>query len=141
MKKNTKTPRFEVDFQTRLEQRRKATNAVRLPTMGYAPYRVYEIKEKKDQKQKKTLNGFYGNGTGGKSSYTLNVVKSRPTGKTQWQQVIYDYMELIDSLDFQKYEVRWLKPKQATVLRLKGHRVEPTTADDKSTVGPVKLGA
>lgn len=129
------THRFEVDYKERLEQSRKAKNQYRLPRLGYAPYRVYEIKQ-----PKKGLT-YYGSGIGtGKSSYTMNIAKSRQTGKTQWQQVIYDYLELIDSLDFQKYEVQWLKSKQATLLRLKGHRVEPTTADDKSTVGPVRLG-
>lgn len=140
MKKSSKTPRFEVDLQTRLEQKQKATNAVRLPRLGYAPYRVYEIKEKKGIEQKKTLNGFYGYGTGGKSSYLMNVAKLRQSGASQWQQVIINYMDLINSLDFQHYEVKWLKPKQATVLRLQGHTVEPTTPDDKSTVGPVKVG-
>lgn len=136
MKKSSKNPRFEVDFKTRLAQQHAAKNTVRLPKLGYAPYRVYEIKEKKAV-SKVTLNGVYGYSNGGKSFYT----KSRQTGKSQWQQVIVDYLELLDSLDFQQYEVRWLKEKQATVLRLQGHRVEPTTADDESTIGPVKVGA
>ena len=141
MKQLSKTPHFEVDLQTRLEQKRKASNAVRLPRLGYAPYRVYEIKEKKGIEQKKVLNGVYGSVGTGKSSYSMTVQKSRQTGKLQWQQFIWDCENLIDSLDFQQYEIKWLKEKQATLLRLKGHRVELTTADDESTVGPVRLGA
>lgn len=140
MKQLSKTPHFEVDFQTRLEQKRKASNAVRLPRLGYAPYRVYEI-EKPKGVSKGTLNGVYSSVGTGKSSYSMTVQKSRQTGKSQWQQVIWDYINLIDSLDFLQYEVKWLKEKQATLLRLKGHRVELTTADDESTVGPVRLGA
>jgi len=128
------SPRFEVDFQTRLEQQRTAKNTVRLPKLGYAPYRVYKIKEKKSMEQKKTLNGFYGHSTGGKSFYT----KSRQSGASQWQQIIIDYIDLLDSLDFQRYEVRWLKPSETSLLMLQGHRVEPTTADDKSTIGSAK---
>lgn len=136
MKKTKKISRFDVDFKTRLEQQRTAKNAVRLPKLGYAPYRVYEIKETKGV-SKSALNGDYGYRGGGKSFYT----KSRQTGSRQWQQVIFDYMSLLDRLDFQQYEVRWLKEKQATVLRLQGHRIEPTTADDESSIGPVMMGA
>lgn len=134
MKKSTKNPRFEVDFKTRLEQQRTAKKAVQLPKLGYAPYRVYEIKEKKGM-SKRALNSVYGSIGTGKSSYA----KSKQAGKSQWQQiVIIDYIE---SLGTKQYEVRWLKEKQVTMLRLKGHTVEPTTADDESTVGPVKMGA
>lgn len=135
--KKTKIFRFEVDFKTRLEQQRTAKNTMRLPKLGYAPYRVYEIKETKGV-SKGALNSVYG--TGGKSSYAMTIAKSRQTGKSQWQQVIIDYMSLLNSLEPSQYEVRWLKEKQATVLRLQGHRVEPTTADDESTINPVKTG-
>lgn len=137
--KKYKHPRFEVDLKTRLEQKQKAINAVRLPRLGLAPYRVYEIKEKKGV-SKGTLNGLYSSGAGGKSSYNIKIHKSRQTGKTQWQQVIFNYIYLIDSHSFQQYNVQWLKEKQATLLRLKGHRVEPTTADDKSDIKPVRIG-
>lgn len=134
------TTRFEVGYKERLEQSRTATNAVRLPRLGYVQYRVYEIEKKNSQGMSKgVLNSVYGSVGTGKSSYT--VLKSRQTGKSQWQQVIWDYINLVDALSPQQYEVKWLKPKQATLLRLKGHRVELTTADDRSTVEPVRLGA
>lgn len=139
MKQLSKTPRFDVDLKTRLEQKRKATNAVRLLRLGYAPYRVYEIEKKnKHGMSKGTLNSMYGSVGTGKSSYTMNVQKSRQSGKTNWQQILW---AVIDELSVPQYEVRWLKSKQATLLRLQGHRVELTTADDESTVGPVRLGA
>ena len=139
MKQLSKTPRFEVGLHTRLEQKRKATDVVRLPRLGYAPYRVYEIEKKnKHGMSKGTLNSMYGSVDTGKSSYTMNVQKSRQSGKTNWQQILW---AVIDELSVPQYEVRWLKSKQATLLRLKGHRVELTTADDRSTVGPVRLGA
>jgi hypothetical protein len=117
------TTRFEVGYKERLEQSRKAKNIYRLPRLGYAPYRVYEIEKKKEYTQS-----------------TITVSKSRQNGKSSWQQVIQDFRILIGDPILPQYEVRWLKPKQATLLRLQGHTVEPTTADDESTVGPVRLG-
>jgi hypothetical protein len=117
------TTRFEVGYKERLEQSRKAKNIHRLPWLGYAPYRVYEIKKKKEYTQS-----------------TITVSKSRQSGKTNWQQILWDYIDAIETLSPPQYEVRWLKSKQATLLRLQGHRVEPTTADDESTVGSVRLG-
>jgi hypothetical protein len=135
------THRFEVGYKERLEQSRKAKNIVRLPRLGYAPYRVYEIKKKnKHGMSKGTLNSMYGSAGTGKSSYTMTVQKSRQSSKTNWQQIIWDYIDAIETLSVPQYEVRWLKSKQATLLRLQGHRVEPTTADDESTVAPVRLG-
>jgi len=135
------THRFEVGYRERLEQSREAKNVNRLPRLGYAPYRVYEIKkENKQGMSKGTLNGVYGSVGTGKSSYNIIVSKYRQSGKS-YQQIIWDYMNLLDTLSPAQYEVRWLKSKQATLLRLQGHRVEPTTADDESTVGPVKTGA
>jgi len=137
MKKSSKTPHFDVDFKQRLEQQRKAKNTVRLPKLGYAPYRVYEIKPSKD---KQALNGMYGSGTGGKSSFNISVSKGRQSGKSKYYQMINDLQIIYNILIKPQYEVKWLKPKQATVLRLQGYTVEPTTADDESTVGPVRLG-
>ena len=139
MGKNTKTPHFEVDFKQRLEQQRQAKNTVRLPKLGYAPYRVYEKEEKKNSRDisKHILNSMYG--AGGKSSYNMTVQKSRQFGKSNWQQILWDYIN--HNIIPARYEVRWLKPKQATLLRLRGHTVEQTTADDESTVGSVKVGA
>ena len=143
MKKNTKTPHFEVDFKQRLEQQRQAKNTVRLPKLGHAPYRVYEIEKKNKQEMSNhTLNSIYGTGTGGKSSYNIAVQKSRQSSKSNWQQTLWDYINNnLDVIVPRQYEVRWLKPKQATVLRLQGYTVEPTSPNDESTVGPVKVGA
>jgi hypothetical protein len=145
MKKNT-IP-FEVDFKTRLAQREAANNAVRLPRLGYDLYRVYDIVEKKD---KKTINGLYGSGSTGKSSFT--IIKSRQAGKSQalhYFQTLYTYQVIVDNiftaLD-ESYKVKWLKPKHVTLLELKGHRVEPTDSKDKSKInqgnkGPVSISA
>ena len=137
---------FEVNFKTRLAQREAANNAVRLPRLGYALYRVYDIVEKKD---KETINGLYGSGSTGKSSYTTTVVKSRQTGKSQslhYYQTLYQLIvdDLFTALD-ESYKVKWLKPKHVTLLKLKGHRVEPTDTNDKSKInqgnkGPVRVG-
>ena len=125
MKKNTKTPHFEVDFKQRLEQQRQAKNTVRLPKLGHAPYRVYEIEKKKEYVQS-----------------TITVSKSRQNSKSNWQQILWDCINNnLDVIVPRQYEVRWLKPKQATVLRLQGYTVEPTSPNDESTVGPVKVGA
>jgi len=133
------TTRFEVGYKERLEQSRKAKNLYRLPRLGYAPYRVYEIEKKnKHGMSKGTLNSMYGSAGTGKSSYNITVQKSRQSGKSNWQQIFW---AVIDELSVPQYEVRWLKSKQATLLRLKGHKVELTTADDESTVGTVRLGA
>ena len=135
-------PRFEVGYKERLEQSRKAKNIHRLPRLGYAPYRVYEIEKKnKHGMSKGTLNGVYGSVGTGKSSYNMTVQKSRQSGKTNWQQILWAYIDELESLSPPQYTVKWLKEKQATLLRLQGHRVELTTADDESTVGPVRLGA
>ena len=146
-KKNTFP--FEVDFKTRLAQREAANNAVRLPRLGYALYRVYDIVEKKDSKE---LNFIYGSKNSGKSSFTTNIVKSRQTVKSQalhYYQTLYKYQLIVDDLFTaldESYKVKWLKPKHVTLLELKGHRVEPTDSKDKSKInqgnkGPVSIGA
>jgi len=135
------TTRFEVGYKERLEQSRKAKNIVRLPQLGYAPYRVYEIEKKnKHGMSKHTLNSMYGSAGTGKSSYNITVQKSRQSGMSSSQQILWTWIDEFESLSPPQYEVRWLKPKKATLLRLKGHKVELTTADDESTVGPVRLG-
>jgi hypothetical protein len=116
--KNQSSPRFEVDFKTRLKQQCEATNAVRLPRLGYQEYRVYDIEEPKD---KVARNGWYG--VNGQQigrvirNSPINIVTSSyNSGKsTFW---------IIDKWSAPSYKVKWLKPKQATLLRLKGHRVE-----------------
>lgn len=134
-------PRFEVGYKERLEQSRKAKNIHRLPRLGYAPYRVYEIKKKKEVSVP-NFNGVYiRSSTGGKSSYNMTVSKSRQSGTNIYQKLIQNYTDLLNQVSTSQYEIHWLKPKQATLLRLQGYTVEKTTADDESTVGPVRLGA
>ncbi len=135
-------PRFEVDFKTRLEQSKAASNAVRLPRLGYSLYRVYDIEKKKD---KGILNSAYSSVGTGKSSYTMTMSKSRQTGKTQvnWQKIMWAFVDDLAPLFDQPYDVRWLKAKQATMLRLKGHRVEPAEPGEKPrrvNLSPVRLG-
>jgi hypothetical protein len=113
------TPRFEVDFKTRLEQSKAATNAVRLPKLGYRQYRVYDIEEKKD---KTFLDYQYI-----KVNQGFKLGPITPIGGSNMQHthsVIYKI--IIDEFVYgpPPHKVKWLKPKQATLLRLQGHRVE-----------------
>jgi hypothetical protein len=97
-------PRFEVDYKERLEQSRTASNAVRLPRLGYELYRIYDINETK-----------------------IVDVKASGSGKNNnnWQQVLWAWVDEFESRSEPAYDVRWLKPKRATLLRMRGHRVEP----------------
>lgn len=133
------THRFEVDYKTRLKQSREASNAVRLPRMGYKLYRVYVIEEPKGV-SKGTLNSTYGSIGTGKSSYNMTVSKSRQSGKTlvHWQQVLWAFIDEVETKIEPAYEVKWLKPKQATLLRMRGHCVEPAEPGDRvGHVGPI----
>ena len=125
MLKNHKTPRFEVDYRERLEQSRTASNAVRLPRLGYAQYRVYDIEEKKD---KTALNLQYGQQIGRRIRTGLaNIAAgSRHSVKiqSQWLQNYWAFVDELETLIEPPHRVKWLKPKQATFLRLQGHRVE-----------------
>jgi hypothetical protein len=130
--KNRKTPRFDVDYQERLEQSRTASNAVRLPRLGYALYRVYDIEGKKD---KQLLNNTYGGNT------VYNTTRRYNNGN--WQQVLWAFVDEIESFSGPAYDVQWLKPKHATVLRMKGHRVEPAAHGEQPrrvNLQPVRLG-
>ena len=121
MLKNRKTPRFEVDYKQRLEQSRTASNAVRMPRLGYAQYRVYDIEEKNKHSASKTvLTSNYGLVGTGKSSY--NATRQYNSGN--WQQVLWVFIDELESQTEPAYKVKWLKSKQATLLRLQGHRVE-----------------
>jgi len=113
---NCKTPRFDVDYKQRLEQSRTSTNAVRLPRLGYARYRVYDIEGKKD---KAAPNSLYGKHIGrGFRTGPISIVYTNNKVSFEWL--------IIDELtsDETQYQIKWLKPKQATLLRLQGHRVE-----------------
>lgn len=121
------THRFDVDYKERLKQSRKASNAYRLPRLGYELYRIYVIEEKKEPV--------------GMSASTLNIAMSgRRAGKTyaMTQQLLTFWMDEYFKYDA-AYEVKWLKPKQTTLLRMRGHRVEPAEPGDKvGHVGPIK---
>ena len=126
MKNNSKTPRFDVDYKTRLKQQRTATDAVRLPRMGYELYRIYVIEETKEVSVP-NFNGVYIK-SGGKSSY--NTTRRYNSGN--WQQVLWAFIDELESKTEPAYEVRWLKPKQATLLRMRGHCVEPAQPGDRT---------
>ena len=114
--KNRKTPRFEVGYQERLEQSRTASNAVRMPRLGYALYRVYDVEERKEV----SVPNF--NGTYIKSGPVYNTTRQYNSGN--WQQVLWAFIDELESQTETPHQVKWLKPKQATLLRLQGHKVE-----------------
>jgi hypothetical protein len=118
-------PRFEVDYKQRLEQSRTASNAYRLPRLGHELYRIYVIEEKKESK--------------GLKPGTMNVYKSRSSkSQANWQQVLWAFIDDLETKIEPAYEVKWLKPKQATVLRMRGHRVETAQLGDQpGHVGPI----
>ena len=97
MKLSPKTPHFEVDFKERLAQARVS----RLPLLGYKQYRVYDIEKKSD-------------------IVYMNYKQSKLT----WQQTLLIFIDEMESFKDTFYNTQWLKPKQATLLRMKGHRVE-----------------
>lgn len=97
MKNNSKTPRFDVDYKERLAQARES----RLPRLGYKQYQVYDIEKKSD-----------------------TVYTNYKQSKLTWQQTLMIFIDEMESLKDPIYKTQWLKPKQATLLRLKGHRVE-----------------
>ena len=123
MKKSFKNPRFEVDYKERLQQSRDASNAVRLPRLGYIQYRVYELPKKKD---KVSQNLQYGQRIGrGLRTGPLSIVLAG--GQSVYypsSSVIKVFLDDLDELLVPPHVVKWLKPKHATALRLKGHRVE-----------------
>jgi hypothetical protein len=116
------THRFEVDYQERLEQSREASDTVRLPLLGYKLYRIYDIKETK-------------------------IVDVKASGSVKnnnnWQQILWAWVDEFESKIEPAYDVRWLKPKRATLLRMRGHRVEPAEKGERPgrvNPQPVKLG-
>jgi hypothetical protein len=101
---------------------------------------VYDI-EKPKGVSKGILNSTYGSVDTGKSSYKTTVQKARQHGKTQvyGHAIKWAWVDDLAPLFDPAYDVRWLKPKQTTVLRLQGHRVEPAEPGDKvGHVGPIK---
>ena len=116
VQKNRKTPRFEVDYKQRLEQSRTANNAVRLPRLGYAQYRVYDIEERKAVSVP-NFNGMYI-----KSGPVYNTTRQYNNGNLP--RSLWAVVDELESLNETPHQVKWLKPKQVTLLRLQGHRVE-----------------
>lgn len=100
-------PRYEIDYQKRLQQRHKATRERILPGLGYKLYRVYDIKKE-----------FRGIQSGFKNIY-----------QSSWQQALWQIINELESLNTD-YDVRWLKAKHVTLLRMKGHCVEPAKQGD-----------
>jgi hypothetical protein len=103
-----------------------------LPRLGYAQYRVYDIEEKKEVSVP-NFNGRY--------------IRSGPVtlhcNNGNWQQVLWAFVDEIESFSGPAYDVQWLKPKHATVLRMKGHRVEPAAHGEQPrrvNLQPVRLG-
>ena len=114
------THRFDVDYKQRLKQSREASNAYRLPRLGYELYRIYAIED--DYKQ---------------ADFKMTLSKGRQT-YTGLHQIYTIFMDEYFKYDA-AYEVKWLKPKQTTLLRMRGHRVEPAEPGDKvGHVGPIK---
>jgi hypothetical protein len=133
--KNRKTPRFDVDYQERLEQQRTANNAVRLPRLGYALCRVYDIEEKKEVSVP-NFNGVYI-----KSGPVYNTTRQYNNGNLP--PSLWAFIDELESRTWPAYEVKWLKPKQATLLRMRGHRVEPAAQGEQPgrvNPQPVRLG-
>ena len=101
------TPRYEIDYQKRLQQRHNAIRKRVLPVTGYKLYRVYDIKKE-----------FRGIQLGFKNIY-----------QSSWQQALWQIINELESLD-SSYDVRWLKAKHVTLLQMKGHCVEPAKQGD-----------
>lgn len=108
MKQNSKTPRFEVDHKTRQAQSSEAKKLTAYRATGKKKYFVRKLRSKED------LNQLFGTGP----------VKTSLSGISKY---ILDDAALMYYLDFvfgKNTEVRWLKPKEATLLRLQGYTVE-----------------
>jgi hypothetical protein len=87
-----------------------------LPRLGYAQYRVYDIEEKKEVSVP-NFNGRYI-----RSGPVYNTTRQYNSGS--WVQDLWAFIDELESQTETPHQVKWLKPKQATLLRLQGHRVE-----------------
>ena len=116
MKNRSQTPRFDVDYRERLEQQRTANNAVRMPRLGYSQYRVYDV-EKTKEVSVPNFNGVYI-----KSGPVYNTTSQYNNGNLPTS--LWAFIDELESQTETPHQVKWLKPKQATLLRLQGHRVE-----------------
>jgi hypothetical protein len=91
--------------------------AVRLPRLGFQQYRVYNVEEAKDKVQ---LNGLYGKRIGS----NIKTVTQSYNSNHHWTHQLQIFIDDLAGKMEPPYTVKWLKPKQATFLRLQGHRVE-----------------
>jgi hypothetical protein len=121
---------FEVSLDERNKQRQEALEAQHLPALGYKRYRVYKEPPVKTEgyKQLKVLkNRSYGVPKG-----QLNVVTSGCNlGKSNmiayYQYILNDFLAATERSRPKQpefYDVKWLRPKDATLLRMQGERVE-----------------
>jgi len=134
------TSRFEVSLQDRLNQSQEARLAHTRAVRGYKKYRVYDILVKEEEPNmasafKALKNRTYRQqhigralrGAGVKPGVINYYGLGRSTGKSAMLQYCY-YDSLlypeIYSVAHLLYKTQWLKPSQATMLRLKGHKVE-----------------
>lgn len=107
MKKASTTPHFEVDFKDRQAQSREAKQLSAYRATGRKKYYVTKTPEKTK------LNQLYGTGP----------VKASLGPYSKYLMADAALAYFLDELYAVK-ETRWLKPKQATVLRLQGYVVE-----------------
>lgn len=104
MKQKTRTPRFDIPLEQRLMQSKVTSMSFRLKKQGYKMYRVYEIHDRMAFEQKKIKYG--------KLTMIIDyyLAKHHPS-----------------------YEIRWLKEKHLTALRIKGHDVMLAEPGDSTT--------
>lgn len=109
----TKNIRYEIDYKQRLNQSKQSKNQRQKSALGFSLYRVYKPSDFKGV-PKIQLNLIYGRSLG----KTYNILKSRAARDLQ------SYI-INDTYFVTRYEKKWLKESQATLLRLQGHKVEP----------------
>ena len=108
MKKYSTTPHFEVDFKTRQSQSRESKILSAYRATGRKKYFVKAPRTKED------LNKLYGNGP----------VKTSLGRIGQYVLTDAEISYFLDELFGSNTETKWLKPKEATLLRLRGYTVE-----------------
>lgn len=133
-----KHPHFEVDFKQRLTQSRDAREPVLAKAVGKKKYWVTPPAEPVVQKPARL--GVISYGRAGGKSHCITVLKNRNTNPTltptsggvhpllgtQYSRyAIFDsWLNDLYPQVMQVHETRWLKEKQATLLRLQGYKVE-----------------
>jgi hypothetical protein len=108
MKERSKNPRFDVDFKTRQSQSRESKALSAYRAIGRKKYFVKAPRTKED------LNKLYGNGP----------VKTSLGRIGQYILTDAEIGYFLNELFGSNTETRWLKPKEATLLRLQGYAVE-----------------